>query len=132
MAHPHRRAERKRMMTKKAKPARSVDSRRVLPAEMPQRARNSQGWVAVGNVRVTASEWDLLRSLIATPDLQTATNAELELMRVGRQFSSVSSDIEELMSKGLLMVHGSTKGRTMYPTGAALEAAADLQAGGLL
>jgi hypothetical protein len=111
------------MTTKKAKPASSVAQGRGAPAEAPQRVRDVFGWVTVGNVRVTASEWDLLYRLITDPSLQTATNAALELTRVGGQFTSVSTDIEELMSKGLLMVHGSVKeGRTMRPTGVALEA----------
>ena len=81
------------------------------------------GWVTVGSVRVTASEWELLRLLITTPSLQGASNAELEQLRSDRPFSSVATDIEELMSKGLIMVHSSMKERrTIQLTEAAREA----------
>ena len=80
-------------------------------------------WVTLGSVRVTASEWELLRLLITTPSLQTASNAELEQLRTDRPFSSVATDIEELMSKGLIMVHSSTKERrTIHLTEATREA----------
>ncbi len=83
-------------------------------------------WVTVGSVRVTASEWELLRMLITTPSLQVASNAELEQLRPDRPFSSVATDIEELMSKGLIMVHSSTKERrTIQLTDAAREALAE-------
>ena len=80
-------------------------------------------WVTVGSVRVTASEWELLRMLIATPSLQAASNAELEQLRTDRPFSSVATDLEELMNKGLIIVHSSTKERrTIHLTEAAREA----------
>jgi hypothetical protein len=57
------------------------------------------------------------------PSLQIASNAELEQLRTDRSFSSVATDIEELMSKGLIMVHSSTKERrTIHLTEAAREA----------
>jgi hypothetical protein len=110
-------------MQKKAKLPSSAGDRQAQQAEASPRTGHSSGWVSVGDVRVTASEWDLLYRLITVPDLQTATNATLEQLRAGRRFSAVSTDIEELMSKGLLMVHGTVKeGRTIRPTGIALDA----------
>ena len=86
----------------------------------------TSGWVTVGSVRVTTSAWDLLRMLITTPSLQVASNAELEQLRTDRPFSSVATDIEELMSKGLIIVHSSTKERrTIQLTNAAREALAE-------
>ena len=87
----------------------------------------TDAWVTVGDVRLTASEWNLLHSLTTTPALQSASNAELERTRVGSHFSAVATDLEELMNKGLIMVHGSTKeGRTIRLTGLALKSTSDL------
>ena len=115
-------------MTQKAKPRGSTASPGRRSAE-PPRMHVSSTWVTVGNVRLTAGEWDLLHSLATNPHLQRATNAAIELTRIGRPFSAVSTDMEELISKGLLMVDGSIKeGRVLHPTGAALDAVAGVAA----
>ena len=94
-------------------------------AKPTQKVHATQAWVTVGTMRLTAGAWDLLCCLIATPTLQSASNGDLERTRSGRQFSSVATDLEELINKGLVMVHGSTKGgRTIQPTTTALDAVA--------
>ncbi len=93
---------------------------------MPRGTLPTSEWVTVGSVRVTASEWELLRMLITTPSLQAASNAELEQLRADWPFSSVATDIEELMNKGLIMVYSSTKERrTIQLTDAAREGVAE-------
>ncbi|HZG67410.1 MAG TPA: hypothetical protein VEZ12_11750 [Herpetosiphonaceae bacterium] len=115
-------------MTQKTKPRGSMAAPGRRSAE-PPRMHVSSTWVTVGSVRLTAGEWDLLHSLATNPHLQRATNAALELTRVGQPFSAVSTDMEELISKGLLMIDGSIKeGRALHPTGAALDAVADVAA----
>ncbi len=94
-------------------------------AKPVQQVHATQAWVTVGTVRLTGGAWDLLCCLIATPSLQTASNDDLERRPSGRQFSPVAPDLEELIDKGLVMVHGSTKGgRTIRPTTRALDAVA--------
>ena len=119
-------------MTQTTKP-RAGGAARTRRAAEPPRMRAKQTWVTVGTMRLTAGEWDLLHTLATSPHLQQATNAAIELTRVGQPFSSVSTDMEELISKGLLMVDGSLReGRVLHLTGAALVAVAGVEAVDLL
>lgn len=117
-------------MEHQAPPANGVGEKpQSLSAEPRMR---THGWVTAGDVRLTVGEWHLLNTLITRPELQSASNDELERERAGRLHSTVATDLDELEIKGLLIVHGSEgtkthpRGRQLLPTVLAREAAARL------